>query len=179
MDSTYTPDPRAVAIGILIARLVFGLLFAAHGSQKLFGWFRGYGLEGTGGFFDGLGFHPGRRFAAAAGTAELTGGLLIALGLLGPVGPGLVLSVMIVAVITVHWGNGLLATSNGSEVPILYSTVAIVCAIIGYGPYSIDAAAGLTNVWSPWITLVVLVLGLLGGLANVAMRRRPPAAQGA
>ena len=78
--------------GLLVARTVFGLVMAAHGSQKLFGWFGGYGLAGTGGFFESLGFRPGRFFAALAGSGELFGGLLLALGFLGPVGPALVLS---------------------------------------------------------------------------------------
>ena len=62
--------------GLFIVRCVFGALMAVHGSQKLFGWFGGYGLAGTGGFFEGLGFRPGRFFAAAAGLAETLGGLL-------------------------------------------------------------------------------------------------------
>src|SRR5947199_5776821 len=106
-----------MAIGLLLVRLVAGGLMAAHGSQKLFGWFGGYGLTGTGGFFEGLGFRPGRLFAAAAGASELMGGLLVALGLLGPVGPALVLSVMIVAAVTVHW-HGVFAASNGVEIPL-------------------------------------------------------------
>ena len=85
--------------GLLIARLVFGLLMAAHGAQKLFGWFGGYGLNGTGGFMEKLGFRPGRLFAAAAGFSEFAGGLLVALGLFGPVGPALFLSVMILSLI--------------------------------------------------------------------------------
>src|SRR5205814_7539283 len=86
--------------GLLIARLVFGLLMAAHGAQKLFGWFGGHGLAGTAGFLESLGFRPGRVFATAASLAELAGGLLAALGLLGPIGPALIVSVMIVAAMT-------------------------------------------------------------------------------
>src|SRR5689334_2370841 len=97
MDATYAGDARTIGLGVLAGRLVLGGLFAAHGSQKLFGWFRGYGLQGTGQYFESLGFRPGRAFAAAAGLTELTSGLLIALGLLGPVGPALLLSVMTVA----------------------------------------------------------------------------------
>ena len=92
--------------GLLLARMVLGLLMAAHGSQKLFGWFGGYGLAGTGGFFESLGFRPGRLFAAAAAVTEVAGGLLLALGLLGPLGPAMIISVMIVAMATVHWPHG-------------------------------------------------------------------------
>ena len=99
-------------VGVLLIRVVFGLVMAAHGAQKLFGWFGGYGLTGTGGFFENLGFRPGRVFAALASSAETAGGLLIALGLLGPVGPALMISVMIVAAGAVHWSYGLFA-ANG------------------------------------------------------------------
>ena len=91
--------------GLLVARLVFGLLMAAHGAQKLFGWFGGYGLGAVAGFFDQLGFRPGRLFAPLAALGEFAGGLFIALGLFGPVGPALTLAVMIVAALTVHWPN--------------------------------------------------------------------------
>src|SRR6185436_10792657 len=98
--------------GLLLARLTLGVLMAAHGSQKLFGWFGGYGLEGTGGFFEGLGFHPGRLFAAAAGFSEFAGGLLVALGFLGPIGPALMIAPMLVASLTVHRGNGFFTAGN-------------------------------------------------------------------
>ena len=82
--------------GLLLARLVFGLLMAAHGAQKLLGWFGGYGITGTAGFFEGLGFKPGRLFAVLASSAELASGVLMALGLLGPLGPAAMLAVMVV-----------------------------------------------------------------------------------
>src|SRR5262245_58606902 len=130
--------------GLLLARMVLGLLMAAHGSQKLFGWFGGYGLAGTGGFFESLGFKPGRFFAAAAGTTEVAGGLLLASGLLGPLGPALIISVMVVAIATVHWPHGLFAQNNGIEVPLLYAAVAAAIALTGNGAYSLDAALELS-----------------------------------
>ena len=69
--------------GLLVARLVFGITMSAHGAQKLFGWFGGYGISGTGQFFESIGFRPGRVLAIAAGLGEVAGGLLVALGLLG------------------------------------------------------------------------------------------------
>ena len=96
-------------IGLLLIRVVFGALMAAHGSQKLFGWFGGYGLAGTGGFFEQLGFRPGRLFAALAGVTETFSGLLFALGFLEPLAAMGIMSVMIVAIGSVHWGNGLFA----------------------------------------------------------------------
>ena len=171
MHTSYTWDSQMVDFGLLVGRLVIGGLFAAHGSQKLFGWFRGHGLRGTAEFFESLGFHPGRTFAAAAGLTELASGLLILLGFLGPVGPVRLLSVMIVAVITVHWGNGLLATSNGSELPLLYATAAVGLALAGPGAYSLDARLGISAFWSSGLTWAALAAGVLGGLANVATRR--------
>src|SRR4026209_559641 len=108
--------------GLLVARLVLGVLMAAHGSQKLFGWFGGYGLNGTEGFFEQLGFRPGRLFVAAAAGAGILGGCLLAAGFLSPVASGLIVSVMIVAALAVHGLHGVFAASNGIEVPLLYAT---------------------------------------------------------
>ncbi len=166
-----------VSIGLLLARVVVGLLMAAHGTQKLLGWFGGYGLQKTGDFFAQLGFRPGRAFAAAASLSEITGGLLVALGLLGPIGPALMISVMIVAAVTVHWGHGLLATTNGIELPLLYAATAVGLALTGFGPYSLDAWLGLAGVWTPTTTLIVLGLGIAGGFANLALRRPPTTAR--
>jgi putative oxidoreductase len=160
--------------GLLVARLVVGLLMAGHGAQKAFGWFGGHGLKGLAGFLESLGFRPGRLFAAAAAGGEVAGGLLIALGLLGPIGPALTLSVMIVAAITVHWKNGLFVTSNGIEVPLLYAAAAVALALTGPGRFSLDAALGLS--WSPAVTYVALLAGAVGGFANLAVRRTPVAA---
>src|SRR5215212_2800548 len=125
MDATYTLDPRMVGIGLLVARLVLGLIMAAHGAQKLFGWFGGYGLKTTGEFFVQLGFTRGRLFATAASAGEIVSGLLVALGFLGPVGPAIMISIMIVAAVTVHWEHGLFAASNGIELPLLYAAGAV------------------------------------------------------
>jgi putative oxidoreductase len=165
--------------GLLLVRVVFGLVMAAHGAQKVFGWFGGYGLAGTGGFFEQLGFKPGKTFAALAGSTEIASGLLVATGLLGPIGPALMLSVMVVAIATVHLANGLFAQNNGIEVPLLYSTAAAAIALTGYGAYSLDAALGLTSIWSEASTLAVLAAGAIGGVANLALRRPSPAAAAA
>src|SRR5256885_4447745 len=77
---------------LLIARLIIGLGLAAHGTQKLLGWFGGYGLKGTAGFFESIGFRPGVLFALAAGLGEVAGGLLTAAGVFGPLGPPLIIT---------------------------------------------------------------------------------------
>ncbi|PYQ58120.1 MAG: DoxX family protein [Acidobacteria bacterium] len=158
--------------GLLLARLVFGLVMAAHGAQKLFGWFGGYGIAGTGGFFESIGFRPGRLFAAAAGSGEFAGGLLVALGFLGPIGPALMLSVMIVAAVSVHWGH-LFATNNGIEVPLLYGTAATALALIGPGAYSLDALLGIGSIWTPVAKWAVLAVAIAAALVNLGLRRAP------
>jgi putative oxidoreductase len=101
--------------GLLVIRVIVGLLMAAHGAQKLLGWFGGYGLNGTAGFFDALGFRPGKFFAATAATTEIASGLLA------------------------------------------------------------DALLGIASIWTPALSVAILIVGIAGGLANVALRR--PAAQ--
>jgi putative oxidoreductase len=163
--------------GLLVGRVVLGALMAAHGSQKLLGWFGGYGLAGTGGFFETLGFRPGRFFAAAASITEIAGGLLLATGFFSPVASGLIIAVMTVAAISVHWPHGVFATTNGIEVPLLYGTGAVALALTGPGAYSLDALVGLTPYWTPTIAWGAVAIGAIGGLANLAIRR--PAAEAA
>lgn len=179
MSSTLPFEAAAVSIGLLALRIVIGLAMAAHGSQKLFGWFGGHGLAGTGGFFEMIGFKPGKLFAAVAGTTELLSGLLIAVGLLGPIGPALMLSVMIVAAVTVHLKNGFFAQSNGVEVPVLFGIGAIALAFTGFGQFSIDALTGLDAFFGPVEALIALGVGLAGALGNLVVRRRQPATSSA
>lgn len=125
--------------GLLIIRLVIGVLFIGHGAQKLFGWFGGYGLKGTGGWFDSIGIKPGVTLALFAGLAELLGGILFALGLLTPLAAILIAGTMAMAIIKVHAQNGLWATANGYEYNLTLLIVAIGIALIGPGQYALDA----------------------------------------
>jgi putative oxidoreductase len=157
--------------GLLLARITFGLLMAAHGSQKLLGWFGGYGLAGTAGYFEALGFRPGRLFAGAAAATEIVSGVLLAVGLLGPVAGALMVAVMLVAAISVHWQHGLFAGTNGIELTLLYGAGAAALTLTGPGAYSLDALFGLDAYWTPAVTWAALAIGILGGVANLAIRR--------
>lgn len=126
------------SLGLLLIRVILGASFAAHGSQKLFGWFGGHGLAGTGGFFESIGITPGKTMAFLAGLGELVGGLLFAFGLLTPIGAILITLTMIVAIAKVHGPNGWIKP-NGYEYNLLLIVVAIGVALVGPGTYAIDA----------------------------------------
>jgi putative oxidoreductase len=160
-----------MATALLLSRIILGLGLSAHGAQKLFGWFGGYGIKGTGGFMESMGFKPGAFFAAAAGLGELGGGLLTVLGLGGPIGPALIVMVMLVAIFTVHVRNGFWQSANGYELNSMIIAGALALAFAGPGPYSIDTAIGLNGIWTDpmrWITIGIAVVFALG---NLAVRR--------
>lgn len=129
----------SIALGLLIVRLVIGLTFVGHGAQKLFGWFGGYGLKGTGGWMESIGIKPGILMAVMAGLSELIGGLLLTLGLFTPFAAALIVITMLVAIVTVHGKNGFWSTGNGYEYNLIVIAIAVGIALIGGGDYSIDA----------------------------------------
>jgi putative oxidoreductase len=169
-DPTLT-DVATLSAGLLVGRAVLGLAMAAHGAQKLFGWFGGHGLAGTAGFFEMLGFRPARLFAFGAAAGELVSGLLVASGLLGPVGPALILALMIVAALAVHWKHGFFVMTNGVEVPVLYATGALTLAFTGYGAFSLDAVLGLDALASGPIAMLAMVFATAAALGTLALRR--------
>lgn len=128
------------AFGLLLIRLVIGLTFAAHGTQKLFGWFGGHGPKGTGGFFESIGIKPGVLMAVLAGLAELVGGLLFAAGLLTAVGAALIVATVLIAIVKVHGKNGYWAVAGGTEYNWALIVIALGVAFIGAGDYSFDAS---------------------------------------
>lgn len=127
-------------LGALLIRAVVGPLFFGHGSQKLFGWFGGYGLEGTGGFFETLGLRPGKRHAAAAGAAEAVGGALLTLGLLTPVASTLVSGTMVTAIRKVHASKGPWVTEGGFEYNAVLIALMTALAENGPGALALDRA---------------------------------------
>jgi putative oxidoreductase len=124
--------------GILLLRVTFGLLMAAHGAQKLFGILGGHGLTATGKGFAALGYHPGKLFAAICGLSESLGGLGLAVGLLTPLAAAAVIGVMINAMATVTGAHGLWETQGGVEYSVAISVVALAIAAVGPGRLALD-----------------------------------------
>jgi len=122
----------------LTLRVPVGIIFIAHGAQKLFGWFGGYGLEGTGQFMASLGLNPGYLMALLAGGAEFFGGLALLIGLLVRPAAAVLAFTMIVAIFTVHFSNGLFMSNNGYEYALALLAVSISLAISGAGKGSLD-----------------------------------------
>jgi putative oxidoreductase len=124
----------------LALRLPAGVIFAAHGAQKLFGWFGGYGLEGTGQWMGSIGLSPGYLMALLAGSAEFFGGLALILGLLVRPAAAALAFAMAVALFSVHIGKGLFVSNNGYEFALALIAVAVSLAVSGAGRASLDRA---------------------------------------
>ena len=122
----------------LILRVPVGLTLAAHGAQKLFGWFGGYGLEGTGQWMASLGLEPGYLMALMAGSAEFFGGLALVLGLLTRPAAVVVAFAMLIAIFAVHIDNGLFMENNGYEFALTLFVVSLALAIQGAGRFALD-----------------------------------------
>jgi len=125
--------------GPLVLRVPVGIIFMAHGSQKLFGWFGGYGLEGTGHWMASVGLAPGVVMALLAGSAEFFGGLALILGLLVRPAAAALGFAMLVAIFAVHIGNGLFVTNNGFEYALALLAVSVALLVSGAGRGSADA----------------------------------------
>lgn len=151
-------------------RVVIGLLLVGHGSQKLFGWFGGHGLQGTGGFLHSLGFRPGKPFALLGGMNEFVGGLCFALGLFTPFAAAAIIAMMFNAALSVHAANGLWITNNGVEYPLVVGTIATAVAFTGPGAASLDNAFGWDLAGEQW-GIAALAIGLALGIASDVYRR--------
>lgn len=122
----------------MVLRVPVGLVLAAHGAQKLFGWFRGYGLEGTGQWLASIGLEPGYLMALLAGGAEFFGGLALVLGLLTRPAALVAAFTMLVAIFSVHIGNGLFMSNNGYEYALTLLVVTVALAMQGAGRFAVD-----------------------------------------
>ena len=155
--------------GILLLRLVVGLAFAAHGAQKLFGWFGGGGPAGTAGFFASLGYRWPAAMALLAGLAELGGGLMLAAGLATPLAAFALCTVMLNAIVTVQWRKGFF---GGYELDVTFLTVALAIVATGPGRWSLDRAIGWDDNLSGlnWSS-VVLVGAIVAAVVTTTLGR--------
>jgi putative oxidoreductase len=160
-------------LGRLLLRLTIGGTFFVHGTQKLFGWFGGYGPDGTGQFFESLGLRPGRRNAIAAGSTEAGCGILSVLGLATPLSAAGLTAVMITALRTAVWNEGFKPATGEHEV--LLAVAALALTETGPGAPSLDSALGIERRGSAW-TLAALGAGAAGSAMAIAMGRRQPEA---
>jgi putative oxidoreductase len=166
-----TADVNGQDIGLLVLRFTVGLLVAAHGAQKLFGWFAGDGLEGTAAFLAELGYSPAMLFAVVTGVSELGGGLLLAAGCATPLAVAAVVGTMVNAVAAV-WPAGLWAP-EGYEYPLVVGVLCGVVALTGPGSLSADVRVSAR---SPWLrgglrpAAVSLAVGLGAGVLTLFLR---------
>ncbi len=154
-------DANMIDVGLLLLRLVVGGLLIGHGAQKLFGWFGGHGLAGTGMWLQSMGMRPGPFWAMMAGGGEFVGGLLIALGFLNPVGSIAVIAAMAMAWIKAHAGKPIWVTEGGAELPLVNIAVALAVALAGPGYYSLDHQLGIS------LPAALVALVAIGAAATV------------
>jgi putative oxidoreductase len=158
-----------MSYGILLLRLVVGLAFVGHGTQKLLGWFGGYGPKGTGGFFASQGYRAPVVMAVAAGLSEAGGGTLFALGFATPLAGALLATVMINAIAAVTFKK---AFMFGSELEIAYLTIAVSLAATGPGRFSIDRAIGWDdNISGVWWGVGALGAAVIASLLTLTVGR--------
>ena len=164
-----------VDLALLVLRAVAGSLMLGHGAQKLFGWWGGYGLDGTSAWLESLGLRPGRPWAIMAGLSEFGGGVLSVLGLLNPLGPLGVIGSMAMAARKAHWGKPIWVTEGGPELPVTNISIATALMLAGPGRYSLDRALGIRL--PRWIAL----LGLVSVAITVAFaaQKEPPTQESA
>jgi putative oxidoreductase len=165
------------AFGRLILRLVVGGFFVGHGTQKLFGWFDGPGLDTTAQGFEHMGMRPGKVNALAAGTAEAGGGALLVLGAATPVAASVLTATMLTAINRVHLAKGPWVTKGGYEYNAVLIAAVLALAETGPGPLSVDRLLGQEREGGRWAALA-LALGIIGAVgAHVAAELTPvPAA---
>ena len=161
----------SIAFGLLILRLVIGFTLAAHGAQKLFGWFGGPGMSRWTESVKRLRIRPARPWAWVAALSEFGGGLLLVLGLLSPLGSLAIAGAMLVAIATVHLSKGFWVSKGGFEFNLLIIGGAVSLALTGPGAYSLDNALG-THLPEPVTLIVGTISVIIGVTAPLASRKQ-------
>jgi putative oxidoreductase len=178
--SIFSPDRKAVlmSFGRLFLRATVGGFFIGHGAQKLFGWFGGHGIEGTGGLFEKLGLRPGKVHATAAGVAEAGGGALLVAGFATPLAAAAITGTMLTAIHRVHGKNGPFVTNNGYEYNAVLIAASLALAETGPGTPSLDHALGTELTGPKWAALALAggAAGAAGAAWYSANQAEPPAA---
>jgi len=163
-------------IALLLVRLAVGGTLAAHGAQKVFGWFGGHGPRGTAEFLQSLGFHPARSYAWLLGLTELVAGLALAAGFLTPLAAAGVAGVMLTAIAVVHWSKGFFNADGGIEHPLVLGVAAIATAFSGGGRWSLDNAFDWTLDGGGWgiaaLVIAVVASALVLSARGVRVHRR-------
>jgi putative oxidoreductase len=154
---------------LLLLRVAVGLTFAAHGAQKVFGWWGGPGLQGWRGAMAKMGFRPEGVFAGLSALIELGGGLLLALGLLTPLAGATLIAQSVVIIGHVHWTNGFFNGKGGIEFPLTLLVGSAAVVLLGAGAWSLDAAFGFDP--AAFVRWAAIALGVVGGLVALAIPR--------
>ena len=162
----------ALNTGLLILRLVAGLTIAAHGAQKLFGWFGGSGISGTLQMQGRLGLKPAPLWAGMVILGEFGGGLSVAFGFLTPLGAAGMFAVMFMAIAKSHWKNGFWNNKRGLEFPLQLLTIGVAIGIIGPGNYSLDALFGIA-LPETLLFCILAAVALLVDIIGLVISRSP------
>ncbi|MBA3523931.1 MAG: DoxX family protein [Geodermatophilaceae bacterium] len=167
-DATQRRSDPTVDVGLLILRVFVGLAIAAHGAQKLFGAFGGAGIEGTGQFFESVGYSPGTTFAVIGGLTELGGGLLLALGLAAPLAAAAIVGTLTGAysVVQAAGDADFFGGAGGPELELFYVVAAFALILTGPGRHALRIA----KLDTPLIRSIALVLAVAGGAAAILLR---------
>jgi putative oxidoreductase len=164
-----------MSYGLLLLRLAVGSIMAAHGAQKLFGWWGGPGMQGTAGMCSNLAYRAPFLMACGLALSEFGGGLALATGFLTPLGALAVTVVMINAVYLIHWPKGFFTANGGYEFNLLIASAAIALAATSPGRFAIDRAIGWDdNISGLWWGLGVLAAAVVVGFTTLTVGRRRP-----
>lgn len=156
-------------LALFILQLAVGLTFAAHGAQKLFGWWDGPGMAGWEGAMGKMGFRPPRLFAWVSALVEFVGGLMLAVGLLTPLVAAVIVAQAVVIIGRAHWANGFFNQRSGIEYPLLLGAGAAALGLAGPSALSIDGAIAL--VVDPTVRVALVIAGIVAGLVVLTIPR--------